>query len=115
VTPIRRGGEAGQSTVEVVAVLPLAALLVVAVLQVVLAGVAHLTADRAAAAAAVALVQGQDPLRAARAAVPGWSRTHLRLEIRGPVVSARVDPPRIFPGLAGMLEGRAQAHAGSLP
>jgi hypothetical protein len=66
----RRGGDRGQASVELVALLPLVAVLVVLLWQAVVAGQAVWLAGTAARAAARAEAVGRDPTAAARATLP---------------------------------------------
>lgn len=109
----RRSGEAGQATVELVALLPLLAAVVLAVGQVLLAGAAQEFAGHAAEAGAVALLQGRDAEAAARAAVPGWSRSSLDVRIDGGAVRVTLAPAELVPPLAGLLTARAVARSGT--
>jgi len=108
-------GECGQASVEFVAIVPLIVAVVLAVAQVLAAGAARELADHAAAAGAVALLQGADPEAATRDAVPGWSRGRLRVRVDQRRVRVRVRPRAFVPGLAGMLETTGEAHAGPAP
>jgi hypothetical protein len=105
-------GQAGQASVELVALAPLIVTVLLAAAQLLAAGAARELADHAAEAAAVALLQGSDPRQAAREAVPGWSggRVDVRLEQRR--VRVRLRPRTFLPGLAGMLEANGEADAG---
>jgi hypothetical protein len=76
------------------------------------AGAAQELAGHAAEAGAVAMVQQEDPVRAARAAVPGWSSGRLRVIVRGRRVIVRLRPVGVMPGLAAALERVAEADAG---
>ena len=105
----------GQATVELVAVLPLAAALGLAVLQLLAAGAAHELAGHAAEAGAVALLERQDAARAARASVPGWSRGGLHVAVEGRRVEVRLRPPAFLPPLADALTAEAAADAGPEP
>jgi hypothetical protein len=67
----RAGGEAGQATVELVALLPLLVVVLAGAWQAVLAGQAAWAAGAAARAAARAHAVGTDPTRAARTHLPG--------------------------------------------
>ena len=107
--------EAGQASVELVALVPLLVLVAFAAAQLLATGAAASQADHAAEAAAIALLQGGDPAAAARAAVPGWSRARVALEIEGRHVRVRLRPPAAFPALGGMLERTAEADAGPAP
>src|SRR4051794_41603184 len=75
--------EGGQASVELVALLPLAALVVLAIGQLLAAGSARELAGNAAEAGAAALLQGSDPTAAARAALPGWSRERTTVHVAG--------------------------------
>lgn len=102
----------GQSTVEVVAMLPLLVAVALACAQVLLAGAASEFAGNASEAAAVAMLQGGDPAKAAREAVPGWSRAHLRVRVRGDSVRVAVRPAELIPPLAKALTVHSEASAG---
>ena len=64
----------GQSTVEVIGLLPLLLAVGLGVFALLSAGAAREAAGGAAEAGAVALLQGRDARAAARAALPGWPR-----------------------------------------
>jgi hypothetical protein len=98
--------------VEVVALLPLAALIALAIGQLLAAGSARELAAGAAEAGAAALLQGTDPTSAARAALPGWSRERADVRIAGRRVEVHLRPRTIVPVLASALEASAQADAG---
>jgi hypothetical protein len=108
-------GERGQAAVEVVALLPLLVAVALAVLQALAAGVASELADHAAHSGAVALAEGRDPAGAARAAVPGWSRARIAIDVRGMRVRVRLTPPALVPGLGARLAATASADAGAAP
>lgn len=106
-----RAGERGQASVELLAVLPAAAVLLAACWQGVLAGQAWWLAGQAGRAAARAAVVGGDPLTAARGALPAgaWRRGvvvqrladgRLRVRLRIPAL-----PGGRSPGRAGMTLG----------
>lgn len=103
---------AGQSTVEVVALLPVLAGVVLGAAQLLSAGLAREQAGTAAQAAAMALLQDEDPRAAAREAVPGWSRERVAVRVRGRAVEVRLRPPAFMPGTAGSLTATVTAHAG---
>ena len=107
-----RRGERGQSTVELVAMLPVLVAVAFAMAQVLIAGAAREYAGHAAEAGAVALLQGGDPEEAARDAVPGWSRSGLDVEVHGQSVRVEVRPMRLVPPLADLLVAHAGARAG---
>jgi hypothetical protein len=108
-------GQAGQATVELVALLPLLAVAGLAAGQLLAAGAARELAGNAAEAGAVAMLQGRDPLQAARAALPGWSRDRAVLRVDGRRVRVRLVPRTVVPGLASRLVATAGADAGPLP
>lgn len=114
---MRRGrgrgcGARGQSTVEIVAMLPLLLAVMAALGQVLVAGAAREFADNAAEAGAVALLQGADAVAAARAAVPGWSRSRVEVRVSGSEVRVALEPARIVPPLARRLVAHGVARAG---
>ena len=108
-------GERGQASVELVALAPLIVVAVLAAAQLLAAGSAAVLADHAAEAGAVALLEGADPAAAARAALPGWSRSRVSVEITGRRVRVRVRPPSPVVALGRLLEARGDADAGPAP
>jgi hypothetical protein len=99
----------GQAAVELVALLPLAVLLLAGAWQLALAGHAAWAADAAARAAARAAAVGGDARAAARAALPGTLRRGAVVRDRGAgavEVSVRVPPVLGLPVL-GRTSGRA--------
>ena len=107
-----RPHEHGQASVELVALAPLLAAVVLAAAQLLAAGAARELAGHAAGAGAIALLQGTDPAVAAREAVPGWSRGRVDVRIDGGRVRVRLRPRSFLPALAGLLESTGEAHAG---
>jgi hypothetical protein len=103
---------AGQATVELVALLPLAVLVALAIGQLLAAGSARELAGNAAEAGAAAILQGADPTAAARDALPGWSRERATVRVDGRRVEVRLRPRVVAPGLAERLEATATADAG---
>lgn len=104
--------QGGQASVELVAMLPVAVAVMLAALQLLAAGATRELAGHAAGAGAVALLERTDAGDAARASVPGWSRTRMDVSVRGPAVTVRMRPPTLVPGLAGQLESTVRADAG---
>jgi len=96
-------------------VLPLAALVVLAVAQLLAAGAARELAGHAAGAGAAALLQGADAEAAARRAVPGWSRSGLAVRVAGRRVRVRLRPRGVLPVLADELTAESTADAGPEP
>lgn len=105
-------GQRGQSTVELVGMLPLLVAAGLAAAQVLLGGAAREYAGHAAEAGAVALLQGRDPERAARDAVPGWSRSRVDVAVRGGAVRVALRPMALVPPLADALTARSVARSG---
>jgi len=105
-------GQAGQASVELVALGPLLVIVVLAAAQLLAAGAAGELADHAAEAAAIAILQGADPAAAARGAVPGWSRGRMSVSVAGRRVHVRIRPRAPISALARMLEAHATADAG---
>ncbi len=114
-TGLRRDGESGQASIELVMLAPLLVLLVLGAAQLLAAGAAGELADHAAEAAAVAVLQGTDPKAAARDAVPGWSRERMTVGVVGRKVRVRLQPPSPIPALAELLEASREADAGPAP
>jgi Flp pilus assembly protein TadG len=109
---VSRRSESGQATVEVVALVPLVVLAVLAVTALLAAGQARELAGHAAAAGAMAILQGADPERAARAAAPSWPRDRMDVRVRGRRVRVRVRPRAPFALPTRVLEATAVADAG---
>ena len=108
----RLSSASGQASVELVALLPLAALIALAIGQLLAAGSARELAGGAAEAGAAALLQGTDPAAAARDALPGWSRERTTVHVAGRRIEVRVRPRTVIPVLAQRLEASATADAG---
>ena len=97
---MRGGGEQGQASVELVALLPLLAGLVLAVWQLVLAGQASALAGTAARAGARAAGVGADPALAARAALPhGWARRVELQQSASGALTVRIAVPSVVGGV----------------
>jgi hypothetical protein len=111
---VNAAGEGGQSTVEVVALLPVLTAAGLSMLQLLAAGAAAEYAGHAAEAGAVAIIQGRDPEQAARAALPSWSARRLEVSVRGSRVRVRVEPPAPVAGLRDLLAATAEADAGTV-
>jgi len=107
-----RADERGQAAVELVALLPLVVAVALALLQALAAGVAGEMAGHAAHVGAVAIAEGRDGAAAARAALPSWARSRLRVDVRGENVRVEVTPPTLLPGIARQLAADASADAG---
>lgn len=104
------GGDAGQGSVELVALLPVLALLVLALLQATLAGFAAWSAGTAARAGARAAAVGRDPGAAVRRAAPiGGARAVVRRE--GDTVHVRLPVPSVLPISFGSVGAVAHLEA----
>lgn len=97
--PRAGAGEAGQATVEFVALAPF--LLGVALLigGLLAAQRAREAADAAAVAAAIATLQGRDAADAAAAAAPSWGRLRVRVDRGVSRVQLRWRGPKALAGL----------------
>jgi hypothetical protein len=100
----------GQSTVEVVGLLPLLLAVGLAVASFLSAGQAEEVAGNAAEAGAVALLQGREPQAAARAALAGWPSKRTQVHVEGRRVTVRVTPAG---PVGARLRASATADAGS--
>ena len=108
-----RADQRAQASVELVAVLPLLAILVLAAGQLVVAGYALWSAGAAARAGARAAHVGGDAEAAARSALPEPLRGTARVRDAGPV-EVRVEAPALIPGLRAIpLRASADLGAGS--
>lgn len=101
--------EGGQSVVELVAATPIVLICGLLCLQALAAGASHVYADNASHAGALAATMGEDPARAARAALPGWSRGRVRVTVRRGSVRVRLRPRALVPPLAGLLTTESMA------
>ena len=110
-----RPGERGQGTVELVAMLPLVALVVAAVAAVLAAGSAAEQAGVAAEAGAAALLQDGDPDAAAKRAIGTDALARARIEVEDRRVTVAVRPGGLPAPLADLLTATATAHAGPGP
>ena len=91
-----RPSNAGQASVELVALIPFVAVAALLAWQVAVAGHAMWMVAGAARAAARAHALGTDDLRAARAALPGRLRAHVRVATaRDGGVAVSVSVPRV--------------------
>jgi hypothetical protein len=112
----RAADDAGQSSVELLGLLPLIALVTLCLAQLLATGAARTAATSAAEAAASAVLQHTgDPAAAAHAAAPSWSRDRLTVRITGRHIRVRVRPRVFLPGTADLLTVTAEADAGPGP
>ena len=85
--------ERGQASVELLGALPALLLVGAVLLQLLAIGYSATLAGSAAEAAALSIAGGGDAAKAARAAVPGWSRAGMRVRTAGGRVRIRMRPP----------------------
>jgi hypothetical protein len=85
-------GSRGQSSVELVGLVPLLLAVGLGVYSFLSAGAAEQAAGGAAEAGAVALLQGRDARVAARRALTDWPRRRTSISVRGRRVTVRVTP-----------------------
>jgi hypothetical protein len=102
----------GQSTVEVVGLLPILLAAGLGAYSLFSAGAAEHAADGAAEAGAVALLQGRDARAAARSALEDWPARRTRIAVDGRRVTITVTPSG---PLGARLRARATADAGPAP
>jgi hypothetical protein len=102
----------GQATVELVGALPVAVLVALVAGQLLAAGAARELAGSAAEAGAVAMLQGLEPLDAARDALPGWSEDRAEVRVADRRVRVRLRPVAVIPGVADRLAATVVADAG---
>ncbi len=110
-----RRGERGQASVELVGLLPLLAVVGLAASQLLVGALTAERAGAAAQAAAMALGAGEDPVAAAREAVPDAEREDLAVRRDGRRVTVRLRPRRALAPLVGALTAEASADAGPEP
>ncbi|MBA2629782.1 MAG: pilus assembly protein [Thermoleophilaceae bacterium] len=104
-------GERGQATVELVGVVPCVLLVGLFGLQLLVVGYAHVLADTAAEAGALALAAGGDPRAGVRESLPSWLWARARVKVSGGQVEVRMRPPAPLRRLGDTLEVRGRAEA----
>jgi hypothetical protein len=105
-------GDYGQSSVELVALLPLVFVVGLAILAVLSARAASGQAAAAAEAGAMALIQGTDATGAARAALPAAARRRSEIDVDGRRVTVTVHSVSKPAFVAAVLTASASASAG---
>jgi hypothetical protein len=105
----RIGSQAGQASVEALALIPAVLAVGLAGLQLLAVGYASVLAGGAAEAGALALAAGADPRASAREALPGWSQARASVDVEGGRVEVRLRPPSPLQALAEGLEVKAAA------
>ena len=109
------GDSRGQAAVELVAALPVLLLVAALALQLLIAGYALSLADGAAEAGALALASGGSAREAARAALPGWARADVVVDVEGGRVNVRLLPPSPLAVVAEHLAVTSAASARPAP
>ena len=104
--------ESGQASLELIAGLPALLLLALVLCQLLAVGYAATLAGTAAEAGSLARAADRDAAAAAKAAVPGWTRAHMRVSVRGGEVRVHMRPPSPIPSVARALEIDASASTG---
>jgi pilus assembly protein CpaE len=92
-------GDAGQATLETVAILPLTLFVALVFWQLGVFGMSLVWSGHAAGAAARAVSVHGDPAAAARQAIPGGLRDDLAVSVSGDVLTVRLKVPIVAPGL----------------
>jgi hypothetical protein len=108
-------GEGGQSSVELIALLPLVLIVALGVASLLGARAASGQAAAAAQAGAMAILQDEDPRAAAREALPEHARGRSTVTVRGRRVAVEVRPRTLVPFLSATLAASASANAGAAP
>lgn len=101
--------ETGQATVEAVAGIGALMLAGLLCFQLLATGYTATIADGAAAAGAVALIQGKPVEPAVREALPGWAKDRVSVSRTGMVVRVRLRPPALFDSMSEALSVSAEA------
>ena len=105
--------ERGQAAVELVAALPALLFAALLALQLLAVGYASTLADGAAEAGALAAASGGKAEKAARAALPGWTRDAVEVQRAEGRVAVRLTAPSPLDALAERLV--VTSSASSLP
>lgn len=101
--------EGAQASVELLGALPVLLLLGLFLFQALAVGYAAVLAGNAAEAGALSLAGGGEAEDAARAALPGWSRTGMEVAVDGGLVEVSLRPPSPLRALADELEVSSKA------
>lgn len=101
--------EHGQASVELLAAVPVLLTGALICLQLLATGYSLTLADGAAEAGAIALASDLPPEPAVEAALPGWARERIEVEIREGRVTVRLEPPSALAALGRALEVRSSA------
>ncbi len=101
--------ERGQASVEIVAALPGLVLAGLICLQLLATGYSLTLADGAAEAGAIALATGRSAEPAVEAALPGWARDRIELEVEGGRLTVRLQPPSALAAIGRAMEVSSSA------
>jgi hypothetical protein len=112
---VARSGEAGQASIELVALLPLTLIIGLAILTLLAARAASGQAAAAAQAGAMALIQDTDARETARAALPPSARRRATIRLHDRSITVTVRPETQLGFLADTLSATASANAGPEP
>lgn len=107
--------DSGQSSIELIALLPLVLLIGAAIMALLAARSASGEAAAAAQAGAMALIQDADATAAARAALPAPARRRAEIRVRGRRITVTVRPRAQPSFIARTLAATAAADAGPEP
>lgn len=113
--------DGGQASLELLAGIPALVLAALLALQLLAAGYSLTLADGAVEAGALALVADRPAEPAVRAALPGWARDRVEVEVEGGRVAVRLRPPSPLPAVGNALAirstawARPPAHASAAP
>ena len=113
-SPQRPRSDAGQASVELVALLPLTVLVGAVAIQFVLAGHALWMSSNAARVGARAALVGGDARAAARSALPDSLEQGLAVTERDSFVEVAIQLPLLVPSLHTPLPIAARAHFGEV-
>jgi hypothetical protein len=110
-----RRRDAGQASVELVALLPIVLIIGVAILTLLAARAASGQAAAVAQVGAVALIQDEDAREAARDALPPDARRRATIHLDGRALTVTVRPETRIGFLGDALSATASANAGPEP
>ena len=100
----------GQGVIELFGALPLLLVVATALCQLLAVGYSALLAGNAAEAGALAVAARADGAASARRALPGWSRGHAGVRVRGGRVTVTLRPPSFLPAVGRALEVESTAR-----
>ena len=101
--------DAGQATVELIAILPALMLTGLLLFQLAAVGYTATLADGAAESGAIAMFNGRPATAAVRGALPGWARDRVTVRRRGNAVEVVMRPPSPLSALGERLRISARA------